>query len=108
MRFNFYKQVCRWLYDAFHTCYWEATALSVFIYGSNGLPVVNNLPSEIVGELVLPSGLTQKVSLPHSEGIPTPYFLLEFETPEEDQGICQLRVDSQSYLRLLNFALLVN
>ena len=75
-----------------------------FIYGSNGLPVVNNLPSEIVGELVLPSGLTQKVSLPqYSEGIPTPYFLLEFETPEEDQGICQLRVDSQELSQVVEF-----
>ena len=75
-----------------------------FIYGSNGLPVVNNLPSEIVGEFVLPSGSAQQVSLPqYNEGIPTPYFLLEFEIPDEDQGICQLKIDSQELSQVVEF-----
>jgi len=75
-----------------------------FIYGSNGLPVVNNLPIEIVGEFVLPSGLAQKVSLPqYNEGISTPYFLLEFEISEEDQGICQLKIDSQELSQVVEF-----
>ena len=75
-----------------------------FIYGSNGLPVVNNLPSEIVGEFVLPSGASQKVSLPqYNEGIPTPYFLLDFNIPEEDQGVCQLKIDSQELSQVVEF-----
>tara|TARA_Y100001970_G_scaffold270518_1_gene364504 strand:- start:346 stop:1278 length:933 start_codon:yes stop_codon:yes gene_type:complete len=75
-----------------------------FIYGSNGLPVVNNLPSEIIGELVLPSGSAEEVSLPqYNEGIPTPYFLLEFEIPEDDQGICQLKIDSQGLSQVVEF-----
>ncbi len=75
-----------------------------FLYGADGLPVVNGLPLEISGELILPSGRSEKVLLSqHSEGIPTPYFLLEFEISEENTGICQLQVDSQELTQIVEF-----
>ena len=67
-----------------------------FLYGSNGLPVVNGLPNELKGALTTPTGVSQRVTLlQYNEGIPTPYFLLEFEIPVNEKGICQLKANIQ-------------
>ena len=75
-----------------------------FLYGSNGLPIVNDLQSELTGELVDPSGVAQKVKLKqHNEGIPTPYFLLEFEIADSRKGTCQLKVDIEGLEQVVEF-----
>lgn len=54
-----------------------------FLYGSDGIPIVNDLPELISATLQLPSGKTIDVNLnKFDEGIPTPYFPLFFETNE--------------------------
>jgi len=75
-----------------------------FLYGSDGLPIVNGLPTEITGELILPSGSSREVTLRQlNEGIPTPYFLLEFEVSEDEKGTCQLKVDNQGSAQVIEF-----
>ena len=75
-----------------------------FLYGSNGLPIVNGLQPELTGELVDPSGTVQMVKLKqHNEGIPTPYFLLEFEIPDSKKGTCQLKVDIDGSEQVVEF-----
>ncbi len=54
-----------------------------FLYGSDGIPIVNDVPELISATLQLPSGRTIDVNLnKFDEGIPTPYFPLFFETNE--------------------------
>jgi len=54
-----------------------------FLYGSDGIPIVNDVPELISATLQLPSGKTIDVNLnKFDEGIPTPYFPLFFETNE--------------------------
>ena len=75
-----------------------------FLYGSNGLPIVNDLESELTGKLVDPSGTVQKVKLKqHNEGIPTPYFLLEFEISDSRKGTCQLTIDIDGSEQVVEF-----
>ncbi len=75
-----------------------------FLYGSNGLPVVNDLPAVLTGQLIPPTGSPQTVNLHrYSEGIPTPYFLLEFEIAENNKGICQLKVDINGAEQIVEF-----
>ncbi len=75
-----------------------------FLYGSNGLPIVNGLPAELTGQLVPPTGSPQTVNLlRYSEGIPTPYFLLEFELTEGNRGICQLKVEINGAEQIVEF-----
>lgn len=53
------------------------------LYGSDGIPIVNNVPKTIAASLQLPSGKSIELDLERfSEAIPTPYFLLRFETYE--------------------------
>ena len=75
-----------------------------FLYGSNGLPVVNGLPNELKGALTTPTGVSQRVTLlQYNEGIPTPYFLLEFEIPVNEKGICQLKANIQGTDQVVEF-----
>jgi len=75
-----------------------------FLYGSNGIPVVNGLPDELKGALITPTGVSQTVTLlQHNEGIPTPYFLLEFEIPANEKGICQLKANIQGTDQVVEF-----
>ena len=54
-----------------------------FLYGSDGIPIVNNVPELISATLQFPSGKSIEVNLnKFDEGIPTPYFPLFFETNE--------------------------
>ena len=53
------------------------------LYGSDGIPIVNNVPKTIAASLQFPSGKSEALDLERfSEAIPTPYFLLRFETNE--------------------------
>jgi len=75
-----------------------------FLYGSNGLPIVNDLPTELVGQLIPPTGSPTTVNLrQHNEGIPTPYFLLEFEIAEANKGTCQLKVAINGSEQIVEF-----
>ena len=54
-----------------------------FLYGSDGIPTVNNVPELISATLQFPSGKSIEVNLnKFDEGIPTPYFPLFFEANE--------------------------
>ena len=54
-----------------------------FLYGSDGIPTVNNVPELISATLQFPSGKSIEVNLNNvDEGIPTPYFPLFFEANE--------------------------
>ena len=73
-----------------------------FLYASDGIPIVNNLPNEISGNLVFPSGDSTPVLLKnHGSGIPTPYFLLDFVTNEV--GLHKLSVEYEGEFQSLSF-----
>jgi len=73
-----------------------------FLYASDGIPIVNNLPNELSGNLVFPSGDSTPVLLEnHGSGIPTPYFLLDFVTSEV--GLHKLSVEYEGEFQSLSF-----
>ncbi len=73
-----------------------------FLYASDGIPIVNNLPNELLGNLVFPSGDSTPVLLEnHGSGIPTPYFLLDFVTNEV--GLHKLSVEYEGEFQSLSF-----
>ena len=73
-----------------------------FLYGSNGIPIVNQLPDVIPGELTFPSGANTLIALDkYGTGIPTPYFLLEFLTSEV--GLHKLSVEINKETQSISF-----
>ena len=53
------------------------------LYGSDGIPIVNNVPRSIPITLQFPSGKSLELELKEfSKGIPTPYFPMFFESNE--------------------------
>ena len=73
-----------------------------FLYASDGIPIVNNLPNGISGNLIFPSGDNTTVLLEkHESGIPTPYFLLDFATSEV--GLHKLSVEYEGEFQSLSF-----
>ena len=73
-----------------------------FLYGSNGIPIVNQLPDVISGELTFPSGANTLIALDkYGTGIPTPYFLLEFLTSEV--GLHKLSVEIDKETQSISF-----
>ena len=53
------------------------------LYGSDGIPIVNDIPRAIPVTLQFPSGKSLELELKEfSEGIPTPYFPMFFESNE--------------------------
>ncbi|HJM97988.1 MAG: hypothetical protein QF596_08445 [Acidimicrobiales bacterium] len=73
-----------------------------FLHAADGIPVVNNLPDGISGTLLLPSGKSTPVILAkYGEGIPTPYFLLEFVSNEV--GLHKLSVEYGNELQSISF-----
>ena len=73
-----------------------------FLYGSNGIPIVNQLPDVIPGELTFPSGDNTLTALDkYGTGIPTPYFLLEFLTSEV--GLHKLSVEINKETQSISF-----
>ncbi len=52
------------------------------LYNADGVPAVNGLPAEITMTVTDPGGVTtDMIAVRRDEGIPTPYFILEFEPP---------------------------
>ena len=59
-----------------------------FFFAADGKAIVNDLPDQVSGILTMPSGKETSVTLQkYSEGIPTPYFLLEFERVEGRESL---------------------
>ncbi len=75
-----------------------------FFFAADGKAIVNDLPDQVSGILTMPSGKETSVTLQkYSEGIPTPYFLLEFESGEV--GLHRLSIGEGNEAQSLSFLL---
>ena len=75
-----------------------------FFFAADGKAIVNDLPDQVSGILTMPSGKETSVTLQKdSEGIPTPYFLLEFESGEV--GLHRLSIGEGNEAQSLSFLL---
>lgn len=67
------------------------------LYGSDGIPAVNDIPETIAGELTGPDGTAVAVTLTrHGAGVPVPYYPLRFDAPDAGVYVLQAEVGGEA------------